>query len=230
MPGGNAGREGKAAWEGLAGACSSDPGSDGSVFWGRRVGGVTCAELVGRGPGHLVRSPDGRRGGWGQGCAWDPGRGRRWGWGLGFYGVWANVGGYVPNGGARLSRLRRGWSLHCRAAGGGGGREGAAASPGPPSLGTRGGCLRAPPCSYPLVLHRCSPARPGPARGPRWLFWSPSCLGRCREPMARRALAAPPRPPSALHHWPQRAGATPTHCGRLGNVVRRWGLREQGHP
>lgn len=49
MPGGNAGREGKAAWEGLAGACSSDPGSDGSVFWGRRVGGVTCAELVGRG-------------------------------------------------------------------------------------------------------------------------------------------------------------------------------------
>lgn len=29
---------GEAAWEGLAGACSSDPDSDGSVFWGRGVG------------------------------------------------------------------------------------------------------------------------------------------------------------------------------------------------
>lgn len=59
----------------LLGPVALTQASDGSLFWERRVGGVIGAELmgrlggrVGRGPGHLVRSPDERRGGWGHGC------------------------------------------------------------------------------------------------------------------------------------------------------------------
>lgn len=55
----------------LLGPGAPSQASEGSHSWGCRVGETTSAELKGcspgRGgaePGHLVRSPDGRRGGW----------------------------------------------------------------------------------------------------------------------------------------------------------------------
>lgn len=123
-------------------------------------------------------------------------------------------GATFPMEGLDWARLRQGWSLHRRAAAGGGG-EGAAASSGSHSLGTPRRSLRAPPWSYPLVLHGCSPARPGPARGPRWLFLSPSWLcaagsqwpaepsPRRRAPLQRSITGhnAQARPPPHAAGW-----------------------------
>lgn len=79
MPGGK-----KAVWEDPDGARSSDPdlgrvssGDTGSVKSPVLSRQGVLGGGVGRGPGHLVRSPDTRRGGWGQ--SWVRDTGQRWG-------------------------------------------------------------------------------------------------------------------------------------------------------
>lgn len=75
--GGDAGRE---CWKGRRrgrvwlGPVALTQDSDGSVFWGRRVGGVTCAELVGRGgAGAGTPGPQSGWKAWGMGSRLRPG-------------------------------------------------------------------------------------------------------------------------------------------------------------
>ena len=103
-------------------------------------------------------------------------------------GVGARVGGLCPQWWLIRAGLPRGWGFRPEATGMGGGDR-AAASPGPVPLSTpQRGPRPAPPWSYPLVLHGCSPGCPKP--DPR----APLALLVLKLPLPLPGANGPPSP------------------------------------
>lgn len=217
----------KAAWEDPAGAWSPAPGLQGPFSGGAgSVGspGQTWQASSGTGQGRAgTPGPQ-------SGCtAW--GRGIKAGSGILSAG-WGTEGLHLDpgqddggSGGGRGLRSKSGAKSGRGCGGGGASAAGKPAgralqhhlvpsrSPPPPGAPLR------PARSYPLVLHGCSPGRPGPARGPCSLSQSQSCLCRGREPMARRALAAAAAAAPPVSAPSLAAARRRTLRDRLGNVV-----------